>query len=128
MDDYQTDFFEKDEWTQYSIVYYYSILLILGNDIAPVTLLETIYGISVMILGNIVTAFIFGTMASLMALINKKDSHFQEQLDMVSQTMRSLNLPEKMQDNVLKYLQFINETPDVQQDMQKFLDLLSPTL
>ena len=47
---------------------------------------------------------------------------------MVSQTMRSLKLPEDMQDNVLKYLQYIHETPDVQQDLDKFLGLLSPAL
>ena len=47
---------------------------------------------------------------------------------MVSQTMRSLKLPEVMQDNVLKYLQYIHETPDVQQDLNKFLEILSPTL
>ena len=47
---------------------------------------------------------------------------------MVSQTMRSLKLPEEMQDNVLKYLQYIHETPDVQQDLDKFLGLLSPAL
>lgn len=128
MDAYETDFFEKGSWYQYTIVYYYAILLILGNDIAPVTFGETFYGIFVMITGAIVTAFIFGNMAALMALINKKESHFQEQLDMVSQTMRSLKLPEEMQDNVLKYLQYINETPDVQHDMDKFLALLSPTL
>ena len=81
-----------------------------------------------MILGSIVTAFIFGNMAALMAIINKKDSHFQEELEMVSQTMRSLKLPEEMQDNVLKYLQYIHETPDVQQDLDKFLALLSPAL
>ena len=42
--------------------------------------------------------------------------------------MRSLKLPEEMQDNVLKYLQYIHETPDVQQDLDKFLSLLSPSL
>jgi len=42
--------------------------------------------------------------------------------------MRSLKLPEEMQDNVLKYLQYIHETPDVQQDLDKFLGLLSPAL
>jgi len=35
-------------------------------------------------MGAIVTAFIFGNMAALLAAINKKDSYFQEQLDMVS--------------------------------------------
>ena len=42
--------------------------------------------------------------------------------------MRSLKLPEDLQDNVLKYLQYIHETPDVQQDLDKFLALLSPSI
>ena len=100
----------------------------MGNDCAPVTFAQTLYASLVMMMGAIVTAFIFGNMAALLAAINKKDSYFQEQLDMVSQTMRSLKLPEEMQDNVLKYLQYIHETPDVQQDLDKFLALLSPAL
>lgn len=115
-------------WPKYSIVFYNCILLILGNEISPVTFVQTLYASMVMITGAIVTAFIFGNMAALMAVINKKDSYFQEQLEMVSQTMRSLKLPEEMQDNVLKYLQYIHETPDVQQDLDKFLGLLSPAL
>jgi len=37
LDAYTTNFYEKDPWHQYSIVFYYSILLIVGNDCAPVT-------------------------------------------------------------------------------------------
>ena len=128
LDAYETDFFEKTPWDKYTIVFYYMILLVVGNDCAPVTFGETLYASLVIIMGAIVTAFIFGNMAALMASINKKDSYFQEQLDIVSQTMRSLKLPEKMQDNVLKYLQYIHETPDVHQDLEKFLEILSPTL
>mmetsp|Transcript_18741 Transcript_18741/g.28766 ORF Transcript_18741/g.28766 Transcript_18741/m.28766 type:complete len:250 (-) Transcript_18741:1147-1896(-) len=47
---------------------------------------------------------------------------------MISQTMRSLKLPEELQDNVLNYLQYIHETPDFQQDLDKFFALLSPAL
>lgn len=82
----------------------------------------------VMIKGAIVTAFIFGNMAALMAVINKKDNHIQGQLEMAAQTMRSLKLPQPMQNNVIKYLQFTHETPDMQHDLNKFLSLLSPAL
>lgn len=128
LDAYETNFYSLTTLNKYSIVFYYSILLIVGNDCAPVTFGQTVYASLVMIIGAIVTAFIFGNMAALMATINKKDSYFQEQLDMVSQTMRSLKLPEDLQDNVLKYLQYIHETPDVQQDLDKFLALLSPSI
>jgi len=56
--------------------FYYSILLIVGGEIAPVSTLQTIYASLVIITGSIVTAFIFGNMAAIMATINKKDSHF----------------------------------------------------
>ena len=79
-------------------------------------------------MGAIVTAFIFGNMAALMATINKKDSTFQETLDLVSTTMRSIKLPEDIQDKVINYLMHCQESPDVQQDIDKFFALLSPSL
>lgn len=60
------------------------ILLVVGNECAPVTFSQTIFASSVIILGAIVTAFIFGNMAALMANISKKDSYFQEKLDMIN--------------------------------------------
>lgn len=76
LDAYRTNFYELSALNKYSIVFYYSILLIVGNECAPVTLSQTIYASGVMITGAIVTAFIFGNMAALMATINKKDYYF----------------------------------------------------
>lgn len=95
-------------------MFYYAILLIVGNESAPQTLAQTVFSSGVVIAGAIVTAFIFGNMAALMATINKKDSHFQEILDLVSTTMRSIKLPEEIQDKVIKYLMHCQESPDVQ--------------
>jgi hypothetical protein len=65
-----TDFYEKDMWTQYSIVYYYAILLLFGGDILPIDTITTVFGFLIVITGSIVTAFIFGNMAALMAAMN----------------------------------------------------------
>jgi hypothetical protein len=46
-----------------------------------------------MILGQIITGFIFGNMAALMAAMNKKDSQFQEQFDSITNLMRAIKLP-----------------------------------
>jgi len=78
LDAYHTTFYDLSMWPKYSIVFYNCILLILGNEISPVTFVQTLYASMVMITGAIVTAFIFGNMAALMAVINKKDSYFQE--------------------------------------------------
>lgn len=124
----ETDFYRLSSLRQYTVVFYYAILLIVGNESAPRSTGQTIFSSLVVIMGAIVTAFIFGNMAALMATINKKDSHFQEQIDFVSTTMRSIKLPEDIQNQVIEYLMHCQESPDVQQDIEKFFDILSPSL
>lgn len=76
LDSGETDFYELGNFNKYTVVFYYAILLIVGNESAPRTTEQTIFSSLVVIMGAIVTAFIFGNMAALMATINKKDSHF----------------------------------------------------
>jgi len=102
------------------------MLLVVGNEAAPINNNQMIYASMIILIGYIVTAFIFGNMAALMANLNKKDSQFQEIIDFVSSTMRSIKLPENMQDDVLKYLQYVHETPDIQQDLDKFYKQINP--
>lgn len=123
-----TNFYQISNLRQYTVVFYYAILLIVGNESAPRSTEQTIFSSLVVIMGAIVTAFIFGNMAALMATINKKDSYFQEQIDFVSTTMRSIKLPEAIQNQVIEYLMHCQESPDVQQDIEKFFDILSPLL
>ncbi len=99
-----TTFYDISRMEQYSVVFYYAILLIVGNEAAPRNVYQTIFSSLVVIMGAIVTAFIFGNMAALMANINKKDSTFQETLDLVTTTMRNIKLPEQLQDKVINYL------------------------
>ena len=62
------------------------------------------YSALVVILGSIVTAFIFGNMAALLSQSNKKDNTLSDQLELVQQTMKQIKLPEEMQDDVNTYL------------------------
>jgi CRP-like cAMP-binding protein len=82
----------------------------------------------IIITGAIVSAFIFGNMAALMATMNKKSTHFDEQLDLVNSTMRQMKLPEDIQDNVLKYMFHIQNSPDLHQDLETFFDILNDPL
>jgi hypothetical protein len=76
LDFYETNFFTLGIWDQYGIIFHYMILLVVGNECAPVSFMQTLFASLVIILGSIVTAFIFGNMAALMANISKKDSYF----------------------------------------------------
>ena len=59
---------------QYLIVVYYAILMVLGNEIGPVTLAQTIAASTMFIIGALVLAFIFGSIAAAMSGANKKNS------------------------------------------------------
>jgi len=52
-------------------------------------------------------------MAALMATMNKKSTHFDEQLDLVNSTMRQMKLPEEIQDQVLKFMFHVQNSPDL---------------
>ena len=46
----------------------------------------------------------------------------------MSNVMKSLKLPKDLQSEILKYYQYINETPDTFQDLERFFAALSPSL
>jgi ABC-type microcin C transport system permease subunit YejB len=104
LDAQETNFYFQDISNKYAVCFYYAMLLVVGNEAAPTNNNQMIYASMIILIGYIVTAFIFGNMAALMANLNRKDSQFQEIIDFVSSTMRSIKLPENMQDDVLKYL------------------------
>lgn len=47
---------------------------------------------------------------------------------MVTYTMRMIKLPEKMQDEVVHYLMHMKNSPDLPNDFDSFLGLLSPSI
>jgi hypothetical protein len=70
------NFFKLNLGSKYLVLFYYAIILFVGNEITPTTDSQTIFASLVVILGAITNAFIFGNMAALMAAINRKDSQF----------------------------------------------------
>ena len=82
----------------------------------------------VVISGALLSAFIFGNMAALMATMNRKTVRFEEILDMVTSTMKSMRLPDEIQDQAYSYLLTIQDTPYLQQDIPRFFNILSDPL
>jgi len=128
LDAQETDFYQDSTLKKYSTVFYYAILTMVGNEIAPRNNLQTIFATFVVISGALLSAFIFGNIAALMATMNRRTNYFDEIMDLSSATMKSIRLPYPMQEEVYSYLHKIQDTPYLQQDIDRFFDILSDPL
>jgi hypothetical protein len=89
------NFYELDWFEQYAFSFYNAILQLCGNDINPTNDVLIITGILLLIIGALMNANIFGTMASIFQSINRKSQRFQEQIDLANTSMKNMKLPEK---------------------------------
>jgi len=128
LDKQLTDFYKDGLLKKYATVFYYAILTMVGNEIAPRNNIQTIFATFVVISGALLSAFIFGNIAALMATMNRRTNYFDQIMDLSSTTMKSVRLPANKQDDVYSYLLKIQETPYLQQDIERFFAILSDPL
>ena len=128
LDAQKTDFYSDSLMKKYATVFYYAILTMVGNELAPRNNIQTIFATFVVISGALLSAFIFGNIAALMATMNRRTNYFDQIMDLSSSTMKSIRLPANKQDDVYSYLLTIQDTPYLQQDIERFFAILSDPL
>lgn len=124
----ETKLYDEDITYQYWALIYNSIIMFAGNESGPRTQFEYFYISVMMISGTLINANIFGEMAVLVQVMTKKQVKFQEQVDTANTAMKNLEIGPEVQQEVRDYFLFTQVTLDEQQELQKFLDLLSPSL
>ena len=82
----------------------------------------------VIFLGAIINANIFGNIAVVYQSLNRKASNFEEKIEFADETMKNLKITENLQDQVKLYLNYTRTSSDHQQELDKFLSMLSPSL
>ena len=90
----ETDFYEMDSLHQYFVVFYHSVMMLIGGEIGPRILIDYIFNSLTLLIGALITAVLFGNMAVLMAQLNRKSTQFQEKQDISSTIMKNMKLPE----------------------------------
>jgi hypothetical protein len=75
-----------------------------------------------------INAVLFGNMALMLQSLNKKSSTFQEKLENATDTMENLNITGGIKDQVKFYLTYTQSTLDHTNQLNSFLDMLSPSL
>jgi len=123
-----TDLYEENILYQYWANIYNSIIMLASNELGPRTQPEYIFVSVMMIAGALINANIFGEMAVLAQVMTKKQVKFQEQVDTANTAMINLEICSEIQEKVRNYFLFTQVTLDEQQELEKFLRLLSPSL
>ena len=102
--------------------------MLASNELGPRTPFEYIFISIMMIAGALINANIFGEMAVLVQVMTKKQAKFQEQVDTANTAMKNLDIGKDVQLEVKNYFLFTQVTLDEQQELEKFLGFLSPSL
>jgi len=98
------------------------------NDVGPRDNYQLVFVTITLIAAAIINANIFGNMAVLLQSLNRKMTNFNEKMEYASETMKNLKIPVLIQEDVKTYLTYTQSTLDHQKDLDKFLNMLSPSL
>jgi hypothetical protein len=88
-------------------MFYYAIILTVGNEMAPTRLDQNFFVAGITIFGSLFMAFLFGSIAATVQSMSSKESYYADQLDNVQNNMIAIKLEERIQDDVIKYLELI---------------------
>ena len=89
------DLEEVNEFYQYIVVLYMAVLALGGNEMGPRTTLEIAFIFIVLISLILYNAVIFGEMTVLVSEVSKKESQFQQQVDVANTAMKNMDLPKE---------------------------------
>jgi hypothetical protein len=73
-------------------------------------------------------ALVFGNIGVLVQNLSKKSTIFQEKIDNANEAMKNLRLPEDVRKTVELYLSYTSTASDLQNELDAFLSMLSPSL
>lgn len=91
---------------------YHAVLMLGGNEMGPRTDFENGFVGMIMLLGAVINANIFGEMAVLVMMINRKNQWFQEQIDSANTAMSNIRLASELQNEIRDYLIMTQSTLD----------------
>lgn len=113
----------KESW-RYNLYYYYAAILLAGNDVLPQEFGELMVLIVLVFVSTIIIGMIIGEFSSLFSALTRKERLKNEEFDILSTLMVSLQLPESLQDRVLEYYDEITEMQYVNPQVYTLMSIL----
>lgn len=103
-----------------------TIVTIGYGDITPVTNLQTVYAMSIQLLGAALYGFIIGNIASLIANLDAAGAQHREKIERIQAFMMYKKIPLKTQDKVYDYYSYLWDTRRGYDEFLIINDLPSP--
>lgn len=104
------------------------VLVVGGNETAPSNVMLKYYSAAAITIGNIYMANIMGSMANYVSVISRRDTQFENKLDVANTIMHGINVSSDTQDRVREYFFSTRMNFERQSEMVQFLELISPSL
>lgn len=120
---------DRTDWAYvWSVMVYYSVLVIGGNEMQPAQPLELFVVVVMNIMGLIFMTWIAGEIAVLVAQISIKSSGYQQEIDQMNTAMKNARLPRDLQLEIRSYFLKVQGTMAQQDELTAFLAQISNPL
>ena len=114
---------------RYATLLYAAFKMLIGEGMDMVTPGEKAYGSFVLLLGTVVTAIIVGNVSFVVSNQNSTGYLYQSKIDIVTDEMRALRLPQDLVNRTLMYYEYLwNRHRTFDPAGNRFTEDLSPTL
>lgn len=88
-------------------MYYRSLMMVMGDNIAPQRTIEYVFAAGVALLGSCMNAVIFANVATLVAQMGEASSRYKLRMDAVMQALRPLKLSPTSRQRVHAYFEYL---------------------
>jgi len=113
----KTNVYNENHTSKYLVSLYHSVLLLAGNDIGPRGSFQVLFCGSLVMMGAIINANLFGELAVLVTALNRKSTQYQEKIDTANTAMKNMKLPTLIQQRVQNYMMSTQSSLDTQKEL-----------
>ncbi|KAG2436218.1 hypothetical protein HXX76_006530 [Chlamydomonas incerta] len=98
---------DNNKLTCYLSAFYYSFLLLIGDNVAAVNSYERVFFVITLLAGACFYSAVVGNMAILIASMNTVSVRYRQRLDMTQDALRYMKVPEQHRERVESYFDYI---------------------
>mmetsp|Transcript_11975 Transcript_11975/g.18493 ORF Transcript_11975/g.18493 Transcript_11975/m.18493 type:complete len:179 (-) Transcript_11975:428-964(-) len=121
-------FYAEPARTRYLASLYTAVMVLTGNEINPRSELHIGVSSLLTVVGSLVIANIFGTMAVVFTTLNRRSQKLQEKIDMANTSMLNMKLPDFLQEDIRQFMYQTQNNLDNQKELDQFMTMISPSL
>jgi hypothetical protein len=125
---FSTTLFDESLWIKYLSSMYHAVMLFGINEMASRTTFVIVSSCFIMLFSAIINANIIGQVAVLIGDISRKSVKFTGQIDSSNTAMSNMGLCGPVKHKVRMYLLNTQATQDQQEELEDFLNNISPSL